>query len=260
MTAIDFDFQRYVELRKGAREAQAREGAGYAYGGDLRVLRTLDKLRPVRMALESAVRLWRSGARDEMLKKATRASPQKFPEVHAAAAKCAEMLHLVTPAVYVAPELAGTGGQVLGTEEDPVIVLDRDLVDGLSEPELVAVIGHACGHVQNNHAVFTTALYHLHNFANRFVKWIVAPAALALGSWARRAEITCDRANLLCTRDLDRSTAVLQNVWGTHPDVARRVEALKVFAESAYYKGMRGEEGGLNPEQCDARVAEIMSK
>ena len=34
---VDFDFQRYVERRRGAREAQAREGAAYAYAGDLRL-------------------------------------------------------------------------------------------------------------------------------------------------------------------------------------------------------------------------------
>ena len=32
---------------------------------------------------------------------------------------------------------------------------------------------------------------------------------LALNAWARRAEITCDRAGLICTRDLDASIGCL---------------------------------------------------
>ena len=49
---IDFDFQRYVERKKGARDQEVREGAAYAYAGDLKVLRALDGLRPVRQAME----------------------------------------------------------------------------------------------------------------------------------------------------------------------------------------------------------------
>ena len=48
MPKVDLDFQRYVERRKGARAAETREGAAYAYAGDLKVLRTLDNLRPAR--------------------------------------------------------------------------------------------------------------------------------------------------------------------------------------------------------------------
>ena len=37
MSTYDFDFQRYVARRKGAREAQVREGAAYAFPGDVRL-------------------------------------------------------------------------------------------------------------------------------------------------------------------------------------------------------------------------------
>ena len=50
---MDLDFKHYVERRKGERDAAAREGAAYAYSGDLRVLKTLDRMRPVRLAIEA---------------------------------------------------------------------------------------------------------------------------------------------------------------------------------------------------------------
>ena len=34
MASFDFDFQRYVERRKGVREAETREGSAYAYRGE----------------------------------------------------------------------------------------------------------------------------------------------------------------------------------------------------------------------------------
>jgi hypothetical protein len=86
------------------------------------------------------------------------------------------------------------------------------------------------------------------------VRWIVSPALAALRSWSRRAEVTCDRAGLLCTRDVDVSAAAL-----TKSGVgAEYVEALRVFAESEYFRAMMKQPGGMTPEACDERVAEIL--
>jgi Zn-dependent protease with chaperone function len=289
---IDFDFQRYIERRKGAREASTREGAAYAYAGDLKVLRTLDRLRPVKLAIEATVRMWKSVARAELLGTAVKVSPAQFPHIHEMAVKAAETLHISPPTVYISPALA-LNAHTFGTEEDAYIVLNGMLVDHLSEGELLSVIGHECGHIQNNHVVFSTALYYLVNFANRFVKWVVAPAVIALQGWSRRAEITCDRASLLCTRNLDVSQAALlklalgsqrlykdlnveaflaqldeskggpakyTELLKDHPYVPKRVQALRVFAESAYYRGLSGQEGGLTADECDAKVAELLSQ
>jgi Zn-dependent protease with chaperone function len=289
---VDLDFQRYIEKRKGAREAATREGAAYAYAGDLRVLRTLDRLRPVRLAIEATVRMWKSVARAELLGTAVKVSPAQFPQIHQLAVKCAEQLHIAVPTVYISPALA-LNAHTFGTEEDAYIVLNGMLVDHLNEAELASVIGHECGHIQNNHVVFSTALYYLVHFANRFVKWVVAPAVIALQGWSRRAEITCDRASLLCTRNLEVSQAALlklalgsqrlykdlnveaflaqldeskggpgkyTELFKDHPYVPKRVQALRVFAESAYYRGLTGQEGGLSSEECDAKVAELLSQ
>src|SRR4051794_7406041 len=184
MSKVDLDFQRYVERRKGAREAQAREGAAYAYAGDLKVLRTLERMRPVRLAVEATGRLWRSAARAELLDGATRVSPQALPEVHAAVTKCAQALHIAVPTVYVSERLPSGRVQTLGNNDEAFVVVDRALVAELTAPELLDVLGRECGRIQNNHIVFGTALYHLTNYANRFVKWSVAPAVLALSGWA----------------------------------------------------------------------------
>src|SRR5678815_2157385 len=140
---VDLDFQRYIERRKGAREA-----AAYAYPGDLRVLRTLDRLRPVRLAIEATVRMWKTVARAELLGTAVKVSPAQFPHIHQLAVTCAEKLHIAVPTVYISPALA-LNAHTFGTEEDAYIVLNGMLVDHLNEPELASVIGHECGHIQN---------------------------------------------------------------------------------------------------------------
>ncbi|MGZ3425610.1 MAG: M48 family metalloprotease, partial [Polyangia bacterium] len=196
MATIDFDFQRYVERRRGAREAQAREGAGYAYAYDLRLLRALERLRPVKMALEATVRLWRSAARAELLAGAVKASQREQPVVYALGERCAERLHVAPPTIYVAPNNRGHEAHTLGTDDECYVVLSGGLVDDLNEAELADVIGRQCGRIQNGHVLPATALFYLEHFASRYVRWIVAPALAALRSWSRRAEVTSDRAGL----------------------------------------------------------------
>src|SRR5260370_36947017 len=103
MPSVDFDFQRYVERRKGAREAEAREGAAYAYAYDLRLLRGLERLRPAKLALEATVRLWRSAARAELLAGATKATAKQQSRLHSVAERCAWSLRVMAPAVCDAP-------------------------------------------------------------------------------------------------------------------------------------------------------------
>jgi hypothetical protein len=140
-----------------------------------------------------------------------------------------------------------------------------------------------------------------------FLRWSVKPAVMALNGWARRAEITCDRAGLICTRDLDVSIGCLvklaigsqklyseinipeyltqleeaqaglgrfDELMRTHPYLPKRVAALRLFAQTHFYRSMIGAPtatgNGVNgtsapasptltQEECDARVADIIS-
>jgi len=287
---IDLDFQRYVERRKGRREAQAREGAAYAYGGDLKLLRTLDRVRPVKMALEATGRFWRGG-RDQLLAGATRVADPMLLEA-------SERLRVAAPPVWATP---GTlppscgGVALLGTDEEPMIFVEQQLIADLSDVERLDLFGGALGRIQNGHTTYATAHYALKNQAASFVRWIVAPALFALDRWAARADLTADRAGLLCARDLPASErALVRRVIGhreglspealvaavdasgngappdpervdvarailaEHPTLAPRLRALRLFAESAIYRGVVGGEGGLSPADVDAKVAEIL--
>jgi Zn-dependent protease with chaperone function len=269
MPTLDFDFQRYVARRKGARAAQVREGAAYAYPGDVRLLRTLDRLRPVQLALEEAGRLWKSVARAELLGPAARAAAPRFERVQQAARRCAEILHIDVPVVQIAPQPSGV--ITLGAEEETYIVLAQGLLDRLSDGELLDVIGRECGRIQNGHVPFRTALHYVTGSASTLVRWAVRPATLTLEAWARRADITADRAGLLCARNLEVSHSGMQKATPLHtaqgPEapadpqaLQRRQRALARFANSIYYCTVIGREGedGESAEDCDAAVANIL--
>ena len=201
------------------------------------------------------------------------------------------------------PNIGSLNAHTFGTADDPYIVVNAALIDHLSEPELLDVIGHECGHIQNNHVVYMTTLHFLKHAANMFLRWSVKPAVLALNGWARRAEITCDRAGLICTRDLDVSIGCLvklaigsQKLYSevnlpeylaqldeaqaglgrfdeltrTHPYLPKRVAALRLFAETTYFRSLVGTgraagapadalPAGTSKDECDARVAELIA-
>jgi Zn-dependent protease with chaperone function len=299
---IDLSFPRYVAARKGAADAQAREGSAYAYAGDIKVRATLDRVKPVTLAVEATVRLWQTVEKSRMLGTAVKVTPKQFPGVWKLVERCADTLRIAVPTVYVSPNIGALNAHTFGTATDPCIVVNAALIDHLSEPEMLDVLGHECGHIQNNHVVYMTTLHFLKHAANLFLRWSVKPAVLALNAWARRAEVTCDRAALLCTRNLDVSIACLvklalgsrklysdinvdeylaqleeagrsvgrfDELTRSHPYLPKRVQALRLFAETAYYKGVVTPPGGTAPagmspagiskDECDAKVAELLA-
>ena len=76
------------------------------------------------------------------------------------------------------------------------------LVDHYSDEELLTVIGHECGHIHNSHVVYLTALHYLTHMAGA-VRRVdrCSRRRVALLAWSRRAEITCDRAGMLCCEE-----------------------------------------------------------
>ena len=295
MADVDLSFPRYVAARKGAASARAREGAHYAYGADLRIRSALDKVRPVSLSVEATLRFWQSVGKNRFLGSAVRVGEKQFPKIYALVQRCAEVLQIPPPAVYVAPQILTLTARTLGTADDAMIALGSPLVDHLTEAELLFVLGRECGHIQNGHTVYLTALHYLTTAANLIIRFAAQPAVLALNGWSRRAEITADRAGLLCTRDLGASTAAMvkmsvgsqrlfssidveeyirqldeaqagrgrfDELFATVPYLPKRVQALRLFARTTYYLSVvnaPGGEAGLSKEECDAQVADLLA-
>jgi Zn-dependent protease with chaperone function len=284
---IDLSFSRYVAARKGEASTRSREGAAYAYAGDVKVRAALDRVRPVTLAVEATVRLWQTVEKSRMLGTAVKVTAKQFPKVWKLGVQCAETLRIPIPTLYVSPNIGSLNAHTFGTVDDPYIVINAALIDHLSDIELLDVIGHECGHIQNNHVVYMTTLYFLTRAANLFLRWSVKPAVMALNAWARRAEITCDRTGLICTRDLDASVGCLvklaigsrklysdinldeyltqleevnrgpgrfDELMRTHPYLPKRVAALRLFASTHYYRGLIASPGDAAPTDLPAAL------
>jgi len=289
---VDFDFVRWIAARRGAMEQQAREGAAYAFTGERKFRRTLNIARPVTMALEATTRLWRDVARTELLGTAVKVSDQQYPRVFEATKAAAAALRIRVPVIFASPT-SSIKVKVLGTEDAPHLIVNLDLAEKLDDTELVAAVAHELAHIQNGHILYTTALHYLNNSAAFFVRWVVQPAIMTLQAWSRRADVTCDRASLLAVRDVDKALTSLVRLelgldkgsafnaeeylkglpdvkkgmgrfaeaFRSHPYVPKRVQCLKLFAGSALYANVTGQDPTGKPSLADVdkQCAELIS-
>jgi Zn-dependent protease with chaperone function len=284
----ELDFDGFVAQRKAGRAGGHEDGGhAYAYASDRQMRAGFEKVKPVELAVAAAVRMFKQFGKSELLGHSVKVSERQFSRVHGLAVECAQTLGIVAPTVYIRNDPTLNAG-TYGTNDDSFIMVHSALVDHLSEDELRGVIGHECGHIHNNHVVYLTALHFLTQMAGVFVQWIVAPATMALRAWSRRAEITCDRAELLCTKNIEvsqRSLAKLalgsqklyeqldldvfleqhaesqegvgriRELFATHPWLPKRLLAIRAFSESELYRRHAGlGEGGLTMEQVDEKV------
>ncbi|MCA9578965.1 MAG: M48 family metallopeptidase [Sandaracinaceae bacterium] len=286
------DFQSYVRSQTGGGTVARPSGApDYAFSADVAMLRAFERIRPVELAAASVVRASAQLMDAQQLGTMLRVSDRQIPHLHAIAQGCADTLGIPLPKLYVANSPV-INAYTFGTNNDAFIVVHSALLDHFDDDELRFVIGHEMGHVQNRHVVYGTVLRVLKTSAAIFLRWIIAPAEVALATWSRRAEITCDRAGLLCSRDLDsarRSFLKLacgsqklyaqidldayleqfedgrgnlgryQEAFATHPYLPKRIHALQVFAESDLYRRAAGlGAGGIGMPEVDSRTARII--
>lgn len=289
---MDFDFLKYVDETKNPRsEREPETGFGeYAFSGDIRVLRQLKRARPVSLVAQSSVRFWRSFQKNELLGSSVRVSARQFPELYETVLACADTLSIRPPTVYVSqnPNLnAGT----YGTDEESFIIVTSSLIDRFADDELKFVIGHECGHIQNNHVVYRTAAEFLKTGAIGLIRWAVVPATVALNAWSRRGEVTCDRAGMICAGSEDAAVnAILKLALGSqklfekldleeylsqldgidkgvgrfkeymesHPYLPKRIQAIRLFAQSEYFRHHIGERGGMPLDEVDRAVEDLI--
>jgi Zn-dependent protease with chaperone function len=172
----------------------------------------------------------------------------------------------------------------LGTDK-PIVLLNSELVRILDEDGRRVVLAHEAAHVQSEHVLYRTALLILLRLSGAVPLPVLAglpllAIKLALLEWSRAAELSCDRAAALVTRDpqavchalmvlaageaaedlnldafiaqgmdysesgtgLERLTRLLQQLQVTHPMPVRRVRLLLDWVhEGEYDRMVRGD-------------------
>lgn len=142
---------------------------------------------------------------------AVRVTPQQCPDLHAKLEVACRTLGVDLPELFV--QQSPVANAFTGGVERPVIVLYSQLIERLNDEEVLAVVAHEVGHIHAEHVLYLTAARLIEFLAKTAV--LASPLTMivkelltlsmrtALLAWARRAELSCDRAALIVTQDAD---------------------------------------------------------
>jgi Zn-dependent protease with chaperone function len=141
---------------------------------------------------------------------AVRVGPNQYARIHQQLESVCEVLDTNVPPLYISQTHLANAGAV--GMDNPFIVLNSSLIELANDSEIEAVLGHEVGHIMSEHALYRTLLHLLLGYGQSFTPLIsqaVVPITLALLEWSRKAEVSCDRAGLLATQDLDAMLGLL---------------------------------------------------
>jgi len=137
-----------------------------------------------------------------------RVTDRMFPRLHRYLGWGCRILDLPTPELYVTQDPrpnAFTYGH-----KNPFIVITSGLIDMLTDEELAFVIGHELGHIKAGHVLYTVLARNIATIVAAIGQATLGVGAIlgqglvvALHDWYRKAELTSDRAGLLCVQDFD---------------------------------------------------------
>ena len=220
---------------------------------------------------------------------AVRAGAAQFPKLWTLQAEVAGTFDWPrVPELYVSQTPVFNAG-AYGVD-DPFIVVHSAALEMLDDDELRVLLAHEMGHVVSGHALYRTIAEILLSIGLSALPILAGialfPIRLAILEWARKSELSADRAGLLCTRSLKTSMrAVMVTTLGSrrrfdelsggeyleqlaesneplarlgdlasHPQLPARLTALRAFSGTAYFRGAIGLEGGTTTHTCDAQI------
>ncbi|MCA1608408.1 MAG: M48 family metallopeptidase, partial [Acidobacteria bacterium] len=183
----------------------------YIHPADSKALAALKAIPGIDSALKKLLAVTgESAIRVLFMASAVKVTPTQCPDLHAKLQIACTSLGVDMPDLFIQQNPivnAFTGGV-----DRPVIVLHSSLIERLNDEETLAVIAHEVGHIHAEHVLYLTAARLIEALANASVARLVPGSEIiklvislgisgALLAWARRAELSCDRAALLVTQD-----------------------------------------------------------
>jgi Zn-dependent protease with chaperone function len=182
----------------------------YIHAADRRALAALRAIPGIDTALKKLLEVTgESAIRVIFTASAVKVTQKQCPDLYAKLQIACATLGVEMPELFV--QQSPIPNAFTGGVKRPVIVLYSALLERLTDEEVLAVVSHEVGHIHAEHVLYLTAARLIELAANAAI--VAAPLAMlikqmmsltmryALLAWARRAELSCDRAALLVTQD-----------------------------------------------------------
>lgn len=204
---IDTGFRSYLNAYTRSFQNHVVDGQlDYAFDSDFAVRQKIAGLAGWGKLAKAVNSSDISAEAKHLFMKCNQAGALKYPELYDIVKICAERLELNLPIVFVRedidkPLIYSVASDII----EPCIVMTQKLLELCTAEELQLLIGSEAGRIQNNHAVYNWAFTYLNYNRNvykpieRSYKQSVSNQLVcALIEWVKYADITADRAGIIC--------------------------------------------------------------
>lgn len=214
--SINVSFKDYVTERTMAESEHLVNGVpDYAFASDYTLRQKIRNMPGVYKFFEAALDYQVPLIKQIINTSCLKVTSRQFSNLHDIVGHCAKTLGIGMPTLYVMQGFFEDGYTInactYATDDTaPIVIISSASVERLDEDELVAMIGHECGHIHNNHSIYETAVNALVSGAgnglnrsglslpDKVLKLMTFSVQSALNTWSRAAEVTCDRAGCIC--------------------------------------------------------------
>ncbi len=182
----------------------------YVHPADSKALAALKAIPGVDSALKKFLAMtFESAMRVNFMASSVKITPEQYPDLYVKLQVACTTLGVEMPDFFLQQNPI-VNAFTFGMEKH-VIVLHSSLIERLTDEEILAVIAHEVGHIHAEHVLYLTAARLFEVImkvgvaaipGGEIAKFILnATVSSALMAWARRAELSCDRAALLVVQD-----------------------------------------------------------
>ena len=252
LEGLDYTFLSYLTKKKEF-ERKHLDGNGlpnYAFKADYELRKKLDSMPGVyKFAKTYCATIVPKVVQTYSMQGVT-VGPNQFPEIYEMVRDCANTLGIGIPTLIIVPSFI-TGEDVtdfnactMGADDiEPVILITGLIVERFTADELKSVIAHECGHIQNDHLLYSTITNILLNVCiNGLIGFAAAQGAsipglqlllngltmgaqVALQMWSRAAEVSADRASVICMGGTDAVKSSLGKFMYNGADLSNSTSA-----------------------------------
>src|SRR5512140_3547436 len=170
-----------------------------------------------------------------------RVTPKMFGRLHRNLVWACKILDVPEPEMYVTLDPVPNAWTYGHTK--PFITVTSGLVDLMSDEELFFVIGHEVGHIKAGHVLYGTMARNIAAVVTLLGEMTLGVGALlarglviALYEWYRCAELTADRAALLCVQDLEPARDVFMKLAGGTTRLAAEMDREEFLRQVREYE------------------------
>ena len=178
-----------------------------------------------------------------------RVGDKMFPRLYRLLQWGCKILGVAEPELYVTTDPIPNAYTYGHTR--PFMVLSSGLMDMLDDQELLFVVGHELGHIKYGHVLYTVLARNL-----TIILELIGKATLGLGQllgyglalplfdWYRKAELSADRAGLLCVQDKDVPIRTLMKLAGGSSTMFAQMDEAEFMRQVRAYE--EADESTLN--------------